>query len=66
MKSQEMILTKEGNEQINLIISQQNRFQEEIFHRNTEITYLVASEHEKSCKIEDLISLVTELKKELS
>ena len=60
-----MILTKEGEEQLHVIIQQDKIFQEEMLHKNKEISYLAASELEKKNKIDDLITLVTELKKEL-
>ena len=36
-----------------------------MMHKNKEISYLAASELEKKNKIDDLIALVTALKKEL-
>ena len=60
-----MILTKEGEQQLHVIIQQDKIFQEEMMHKNKEISYLAASELEKKNKIDDLIALVTALKKEL-
>ena len=60
-----MILTKEGEQQLHVIIQQDKIFQEEMLHKNKEISYLAASELEKKKKIDDLIALVTALKKEL-
>ena len=60
-----MILTKEGEQQLHVIIQQDKIFQEEMMHKKKEISYLAASELEKKNKIDDLIALVTALKKEL-
>ena len=39
-----MILTKEGEQQLHVIIKQDKIFQEEMLHKNKEISYLAASE----------------------